>query len=448
MRAFLICLLLAVPGRTEEGGDFADSDAVGEEGYGDGGEYGGMDEYGGGGYGGGYGGYGDDYGGYGGGDYGGGDSTPAFTMLDDIDSVEKFLMDEDTEPAVIGFFNADTNQADIDAFEECANTHKHDMRFAYSVEDDVLAHFKSKGVRVDVYKPPRLVSEKYGDKKKARYPGKNIDATALARFFKIKALPLVGQKTWKSNDRYADSGLPVLTLFVAVDLEKNGKGFDYYANRLRKVAVDHQDILFNIGDKEDFSYILDDYGLDLPGKKDLGVGLLAQGNHYYKMDAESFSVDAVRAFIESYKRGELEPKIKEEQDYSMGDDDEYGEEDDTGPTSVVTLNNENFEEVVKAEGTDVMVEFYAPWCGHCMQLKPVYKKLAAAFDGVPSVTVAAMDATANDIPDGFDVQGYPTIMFLPAGAKDSPVSYDGPRDLDSMSSFIRKNAKIPISDEL
>ena len=361
----------------------------------------------------------------------------------------QFLLDEDTEPAVIGFFNADTSQADIDAFEECAGAHKHDVRFAYSVEDDVRAHYKAKDVRVDVYKAPRFVSEKYGDKKKARYPGKNVDADALARFFKKKVLPLVGQKTWKSNDHYVNSGLPVLTLFVAVDLEKNSKGFDYYANRLRKVAADHPKILFNIGDKEDFSYILEDYGLELPGKKDLGVGLLAEGNHYFKMDSETFSVDTVRAFVESYEKGELEPKIKEETDYSAGDDDdEYGGEEDTGPTSVVTLTSDNFEEVVKAEGTDVMVEFYAPWCGHCMQLKPVYKKLAAEFESVPSVTVAAMDATAHDIPDGFEVQGYPTIMFLPAGAKDSPISYDGPRDLDSMASYIRENAKSAITDEL
>ena len=52
-----------------------------------------------------------------------------------------------------------------------------------------------------------------------------------------------------------------------------------------------------------------------------------------------------------------------------------------------------------ATGTDA-----ASRCGHCMQLKPTYKKVAAAFKDVATVTVAAMDATANDIPEGFDVQ--------------------------------------------
>ena len=57
--------------------------------------------------------------------------------------------------------------------------------------------------------------------------------------------------------------LPVVMLFAAIDLEKNAKGFDYFANRLRKVAVEFKaKLLFNIADKEDFSYQLEDYGTE------------------------------------------------------------------------------------------------------------------------------------------------------------------------------------------
>ena len=72
-----------------------------------------------------------------------------------------------------------------------------------------------------------------------------------------------------------------------------------------------------------------------------------------------------------------------------------------------------------------------------MQLKPTYKKLAAEFDDVATVKVAAMDATAHDPPKDFEVQGYPTIYFVPKG---KPVSYDGGRDLDSMVEYIKGNA--------
>ena len=45
------------------------------------------------------------------------------------------------------------------------------------------------------------------------------------------------------------------------------------------------------------------------------------------------------------------------------------------------LTPDNFDAVVKEEGKDVMLEFYAPWCGHCKQLKPVYAEVASEVSG-------------------------------------------------------------------
>jgi len=434
------------PGSGEDGGEL--DDYGGDESYGgEGGGYGGEGGYG-----------GDDYGGgeYGGGGGEDGPTTPAFELLEDVEAVEKFLAEEDTEPAVIGFFNDETHKEDMETFEATAEANRYDLRFAYTVKEDVRTAFKANsGSHVNVYKPPRFVNEKY-DKKKARYPGKKVDETALMKFAKAKALPLVGQKTWKSNDRYDASALPVLTLFVDVDLEKNGKGFDYYANRVRRVATDFGGkMLFNVGDKGDFSYTLTDFDLDLPGKKDIGAGIKL-GNAHYGM-AESFSVDNLRAFVESYFSGALVPKIKEEPDPADnnheedgygGDDEGGGDEDDGSPSAVVTLTDDNFEAVVNAPGVDVLVEFYAPWCGHCMQLKPTYKKVAAAFEGVATVTVAAMDATAHTPPDSFDVAGYPTLIFVKGDAAKTQVPYDGGRDVGSMVEYIKNNAATPVKDEL
>jgi hypothetical protein len=51
------------------------------------------------------------------------------------------------------------------------------------------------------------------------------------------------------------------------------------------------------------------YGLDLPGRKDTGVGLRS-GNLFYKMEGD-FSMDNVRAFVEEYLAGKLVGKEQE-----------------------------------------------------------------------------------------------------------------------------------------
>lgn len=54
------------------------------------------------------------------------------------------------------------------------------------------------------------------------------------------------------------------------------------------------------------------------------------------------------------------------------------------------------------------------------------------------VTIAAMDATANEVPKGYNVEGYPTVLFIPASTKKQQ-SYDGPRDAKGIVEFINKH---------
>jgi protein disulfide-isomerase-like protein len=110
------------------------------------------------------------------------------------------------------------------------------------------------------------------------------------------------------------------------------------------------------------------------------------------------------------------------------------------PSSVVDLDSSNFDSIVLDNSKDVLVEFYAPWCGHCKKLIPDYEKLANAFAGDANVVVAKIDADKHkEIGSKYGVQGFPTIMWFGKDNK-SPEKYERARDVESFVSFINDKA--------
>jgi protein disulfide-isomerase A6 len=78
---------------------------------------------------------------------------------------------------------------------------------------------------------------------------------------------------------------------------------------------------------------------------------------------------------------------------------------------VVQLTDKNFQNIVMKNPGPVLVEFYAPWCGHCKSLAPEYKKAAKALKGV--MTVAAIDLDKYKTMGGpYGIKGFPTIKLF------------------------------------
>lgn len=106
---------------------------------------------------------------------------------------------------------------------------------------------------------------------------------------------------------------------------------------------------------------------------------------------------------------------------------------------VIVLTQENFTEAT--QNSDLMlVEFYAPWCGHCKQLAPQYKKAAGMLHKLkPEIKLAIVDATANtDLAKQYDVTGYPTMKIFRRGEVSE---YGGPRDAQGIASYMVKHSE-------
>jgi protein disulfide-isomerase A6 len=96
--------------------------------------------------------------------------------------------------------------------------------------------------------------------------------------------------------------------------------------------------------------------------------------------------------------------------------------------------------VTKGSGV-FLVEFYAPWCGHCKNLVPAWKQAATALKGI--VNVVAVDATAaQGLASKYGVQGFPTIkLFIGGDAKATPIDYNGARDAQAIVSWAMGQAQ-------
>ncbi|KAJ3037567.1 protein disulfide-isomerase precursor [Rhizophlyctis rosea] len=339
-------------------------------------------------------------------------ALPAVSELT-ADKIESFSTSD--RVVVIAFVEADS--AEFKTYSSVANKHRDDFVFGYSTD---AAAAKAAGASI-----PSVVLYKKFDEGKNVFTD-SITAEAVESFVKTNSVPNMDDVGPDNFQTYVDSGLPLAYLFVSSDAERKELGpiFEPLAKQYKG--------------KINFVYLdttkYGAHGKNLNLKEDqwpaFALSEPKQNLKYpYDQEASLTDVSAIESFVKSFVDGKLEPSLKSEAIPEKNDD------------AVKVVVGKNYEEIVNDKKRDVFIEFYAPWCGHCKRLAPIWEELGDKFKSIDGIVIAKMDATENDLPADapFQIQGFPTLKLIKAETNEV-VNYEGDRSLESLAKFLKENA--------
>jgi protein disulfide-isomerase A1 len=294
------------------------------------------------------------------------------------------IKDPSTRYAVVGFFE-DIEAAEFKIFVELAS---HDDSFDYHyVSDKSIA--KVEGVS----KMPAVVFYRNFDEPKVPFD-KAITAGDLAEAVRMHSRPRLIEMTDETAAQIFDNDLPKLLLFRPTSaLAEFKKASD-------DAELRGHFIFATVGADADEG-LADFLGVDASSAEPELFLFEAQENKKYRLAAgDSVSVASIKQLAHDFKAKTLKPFLK-----SAPVDPKWDE------GAVKSISATQWEAVVLDASKHVVVEIYAPWCGHCKKMEPIYLKAAEFLDNKysDSLVFAKMDGTVNEV-EGINVGGFPTVL--------------------------------------
>jgi len=336
-----------------------------------------------------------------------------------------------------------------------AERQRESFSFAWSADPEAAAQAGVKPGTLAVLHSPLLAGGKL-EPAVVAYSGA-VDGEAAESWLWKASLPLVGELTSRTQPRYAHADATLVRVALPTDWRSDAKGANYLLNRLRRVAQLHPMLRFAAVKPDAQLAALAEHGVSDDAKA-FSVTAVGAGGAKFAMEGSWSPTDSstLEAWLQRLEGGLLEPFIKSEPVPSGLDN------------GVTVAVGKTFHATVLDETKDVLIEFYAPWCGrgrladcalarslarmrprthaprprcgHCKTLAPKYEELAQALAHVDTLTVAKMDATANEWShkEVYEVKGFPTLYFKPAGK--AAMAYDGAREPGAMAEWMAAQA--------
>jgi len=347
-------------------------------------------------------------------------ALPPVTELSSEEEVREFSKDDDVR--VIAFLRA-TDDSLMVAFTDIAKK----MRSSYSfgVVRDKAAVNSAFGVS----SPSIIVLRSFDDPQVTLKLEDELNIEEVSAFIVGLSLPALGEIGPGNYEKYVKRQMPLVWIFVDPNSEEQKK---FLEDTVRPVARDFSDKLSFVWlDGVQWKEHASNFGLSAEKTPCLSIQNMEEMNFVYD-ESKDITSDGLRAHVEGFLDGSLKSTVKSEP----------VPEDNSGPVTVVV--GSTFRDIVYDETKDVLVEFYAPWCGHCKALAPEYEKLGEIFAEDEKIVIGKIDATANDFPAS--VRGYPSLKLYLAEDKENPIDYEGPRTAKGLALFVRDRGNPPPVD--
>jgi len=252
----------------------------------------------------------------------------------------------------------------------------------------------------------------------------DVTAESLATFVSANRLPSVVEFSDETAPTIFGGDIKSHFLIFSDSSSETNKAVLATFRKVSKGIAGKMICVFVDTNKADNGRILEFFGI----KKEMGdvarIILLGEGVDKYAPDFTDLSEENLAKFASDYLSGNLKKHLNSE---------EIPDDWDSKPVKV--LVGKNFADVAYNSEKDVLVEFYAPWCGHCKQLVPIYDELGEKYKDHPTIVIAKMDSTANEVED-INIRGFPTIKFFPKGTENKVVDYNGGRTFEDFVSFL------------
>ncbi|KAB5533621.1 disulfide-isomerase [Coniochaeta sp. 2T2.1] len=274
---------------------------------------------------------------------------------------------------------------------------------------------------------PRIVLYKNKGEEHEEEFSQPFESEAIKHFALNAMIPLVGEINSDTFGVYQELGLPVGWIFSETLEERLRLG-----ELLRPIASTQKgEIRFGTIDAVEYASTATDLNLEATKFPAFAIVDFATNKKFPFNQTAKITHEGIADFVQDFINGVIEPSITSQP---------IPEKQDSPVTVVV---GHSFQDVVVKNDKDVLVQIYAPWCGHSKRLAPIYDILGSEYADsnlTDRVTVAKIDGTSNDVPDGIP-KGYPMLMLYAAGSKDTPIRYDGDRSLEDLVRFVAEKGK-------